>query len=466
VGWDVGKLNALKVKGLKAPGRYGDGGGLWLQVRDADHRSWCFRFTFGGKAREMGLGPVDDVPLADARDLAREARGLVRVGVDPIARRRDAKASARSTGMTFGEVGDLYIASHRDSWRNAKHAAQWRTTLDTYALSLKPMAVARVDTEAVIKVIGPIWRSKPETASRVRGRIEAVLDYATSRGWRAGDNPAHWRGHIQNLLSLPPKNIRVKHHAALPWPAIGSFMVQLAGQSGTAARALAFTILTACRTSEVVEARWSEINLAAAIWIVPGSRMKAGREHRVPLSDPALDVLRAMDAERTASADGPVFPRCAPRQAPLDGRHVGFVASNGTGGHHTGGHHGSRLPLHLSRLVRRKHKPFPRVGGGRPGARRPEQSGGRLSAWRPIRQADAADGGLGCVLPPAAKCRWGRSAYAATGVTRARRHRATRAARTGSQPRSAPNPEHGMRPWTRLERRLPRPRRQTSTHRM
>ena len=308
MGWDVSKLNALKVKGLKAPGRYGDGGGLWLQVRDADHRSWCFRFTFGGKAREMGLGPADDVPLADARDLAREARGLVRVGVDPIARRRDAKASARSTGMTFGEVGDLYIASHRDSWRNAKHAAQWRTTLDTYALSLKPMAVARVDTEAVIKVIGPIWRSKPETASRVRGRIEAVLDYATSRGWRAGDNPARWRRHIQNLLSSPAKNIRVKHHAALPWPAIGSFMVQLAGHGCTAARALAFTILTACRTSEAVEARWSEIDLAAAIWIVPGSRMKAGREHRVPLSDPALDVLRAMDAERTANADGPVFP--------------------------------------------------------------------------------------------------------------------------------------------------------------
>jgi len=304
----VGKLNALKVKGLKEAGRYGDGGGLWLQVRDAEHRSWCFRFTFGGKAREMGLGPVDDVPLAAARDLARDARRLVKSGVDPIARRRDAQAAARATGMTFGEVMDLYIAAHRDGWRNPKHAAQWRTTLDTYGAALKPMAVARVDTGAVMKVIEPIWTVKAETASRVRGRIEAVLDYAGSRGWRAGDNPARWRGHVQNLLPSRAKIARVEHHAALPWAAIGTFMADLAGQSGTGARALAFTILTACRTSEAVNARWSEIDLAGAIWTIPGERMKARREHRVPLSGPALDVLRAMDAERIDKADGFVFP--------------------------------------------------------------------------------------------------------------------------------------------------------------
>ncbi len=308
----MGKLNALKVKALRTPGKYGDGGGLWLQVKAADVRSWTVRFTFGGRVREMGVGPVDVVTLAEARELARDARRAVRAGVDPIASRREAKAALRATGMLFGQVADLYIAAHADGWRNAKHAAQWRSTLDAYCVPLKPMAVALVDTGAVMKVLAPIWTVKPETASRVRGRIEAVLDYAAARGWRVGDNPARWRGHVQNLLPSRAKVARVEHHAALPWAEAGAFMADLAGQSGTAARALAFTILTACRTGEAVEARWSEIDLAAAIWIVPGTRMKAGREHRVPLSDPALDVLRAMDAERASRADGYVFPGARP----------------------------------------------------------------------------------------------------------------------------------------------------------
>lgn len=259
----------------------------------------------------MGLGPVDLVTLAEARELARERRKLVLAGVDPIARRRTAQASARSTGMTFAEVAALYIAAHRDGWRNAKHAAQWASTLDTYCAALQAMPVSRVDTGAVMRAIEPIWTAKPETASRVRGRIESVLDYATSRGWRAGDNPARWRGQVQNLLPSRAKVARVQHHAALPWSEVGRFMAELAGQRGVAARALAFTILTACRTSEAVGARWSEVDLLAGAWTIPGRRMKGGRDHRVPLSAPALAVLRDLDASRETRADGFVFPGAA-----------------------------------------------------------------------------------------------------------------------------------------------------------
>ena len=291
----MGKLNAARLRTLTKPGAYGDGAGLYLQVRGPEQRSWRYRFKLNGEAHLMGLGTLADVSLAEARDAAAAARKLVRQGIDPIARRRAERvdAAGRAGLNTFAEVADAYIAAHAASWRNAKHRQQWRNTLDTYARPvLGNLGVAMVDTGAVMRVLEPIWREKPETASRLRGRIELVLDYATARGWRTGDNPARWRGHMDNLLPSRGKIARVEHHAALPWRQIGAFMADLAKQEGVGALALRFAILTAARTGEVIGARWSEIDMPAAVWRVPAGRMKAGREHRVPLSDAALDVLR------------------------------------------------------------------------------------------------------------------------------------------------------------------------------
>ena len=291
----MGKLNAAKLRTLTRPGAFGDGAGLYLQVRGAEQRSWLYRFKLHGKPHLMGLGALADVSLAEARDAAAAARKLVRQGTDPIARRRAERteAAARAGLNTFAEVADAYIAAHAASWRNAKHRQQWRNTLDTYARPvLGNLGVAMVDTGAVMRVLEPIWREKPETASRLRGRIQAVLDYATARGWRTGDNPARWRGHMDNLLPSRSKIARVEHHAALPWREIGAFMADLAKQEGVGALALRFAILTAARTGEVIGACWPEIDMATGVWIVPAQRMKAGREHRVPLSEAALDVLR------------------------------------------------------------------------------------------------------------------------------------------------------------------------------
>jgi integrase len=259
----------------------------------------------------MGLGAFPDVSLAEARDAAAAARKQVRQGVNPIDQRRATRtAVAASAGLnTFAQVADAYIAAHDASWRNAKHRQQWRNTLDTYARPVMGnLGVAVVDTGAVMRVLEPIWREKPETASRLRGRIESVLDYAAARGWRTGDNPARWRGHMDNLLPSRAKISRVEHHAALPWREIGGFMAALAEQEGVAALALRFAILTAARTGEVIGARWSEIDMAAGVWLVPADRMKAGREHRIPLSDAALHVLRELAKLRTnPKVDGFVF---------------------------------------------------------------------------------------------------------------------------------------------------------------
>lgn len=304
----TGKLTTLMVRKLTKPGRYGDGGGLWLQVRDGGRRSWLLRYMLDGRARQMGLGAEADVPLAEARDLAREARKLARSGVDPIEQRRERRRAGQGAGMTFRDVAQLYIAAHEATWRNDKHRAQWTSTLDTYAHPvLGGLPVQAVDTGAVLRVLEPIWREKPETASRLRGRVESVLDYATARGWREGDNPARWRGHLANLLPSRAKVAAVEHHAALPWQEAPAFMARLAGQEGVGARALAFTILTAARTGEALGATWGELDLDAAAWTVPARRMKAGREHRVPLSAPALAVLRAL-RPGDARPDAFVFP--------------------------------------------------------------------------------------------------------------------------------------------------------------
>lgn len=307
VGAMAGKLTAVKVRALTAPGRYGDGRGLWLQVRDAQRRSWLFRFKLHGRERAMGLGAVEDVSLADAREQADVCRKLLRQGIDPIEHRIAERAAkvAVTRAITFREVANRYIEAHKAGWRNAKHVDQWRNTLATYAFPVfGDTPVAAVDTGAVVRVLEPIWSKKTETASRLRGRIENVLDYAVARGWRQ-ENPARWRGHLQKLLPARSKVQRVEHHAALPWRQMGAFMATLREQDGVAARALEFAILTAARTGEVIGARWEELN--GDVWTVPGERMKAGREHRVPLSPAALAVLTAIESAR-GLAGSFVFP--------------------------------------------------------------------------------------------------------------------------------------------------------------
>ena len=317
----MARLTALKVRSLVQPGRYGDGDGLWLQVRDANSRSWLFRYTRHGHARQMGLGPLSDVTLADAREAARAARKMLRDGSDPLLTRRQAAEASRAAekASSFQTVAGLYIAAHEGTWKNPKHRAQWRATLETYAFpAFGSLPVAEIGTGHVMKALDPIWRTKPETATRLRGRIESVLDYATARGWRSGDNPARWRGHLANLLPARNKVASVKHHAALPWTEIGGFMSSLRAQVGTAARALEFIVLTATRTGEALGARWSEIDMAGQAWTVRAERMKAGREHRVPLSPAALELLRALPSPEAGADDAFVFPGARPDR-PLSG---------------------------------------------------------------------------------------------------------------------------------------------------
>jgi integrase len=315
-----GKLTALKVKNLTAPGRYGDGGGLWFQVRDANHRSWLYRYAMEGRQRQMGLGPFPDVSLAEAREGAAKYRANVRQGVDPIEERRKTKAEkAGTSATTFRQCADKYISVHEAAWRNAKHRWQWRQTIDLACEEIGKTPISAIGTGDVLRVLEPIWRTKTETASRLRGRIEAVIDYATAHGWRTGDNPARWRGHLAKLLPPPHKIAKIAHLAALPWQEVGGFMAELRDVDGVAARALEFTILTAARSGEVVGARWAEIDLQAAVWTIPAARMKAEREHRVPLSDAALNVLNALAPLRDGQ-ESPIFPGRAGK--PLSGEAI------------------------------------------------------------------------------------------------------------------------------------------------
>jgi integrase len=307
------KLTALEVARAKKPGLYGDGKGLALRIgRSAAAKSWVFRYMLDGRAREMGLGALSDVSLAEARARAREYRKMLKDDEnpkDPIEARRErrqARRIERASAMTFRDCAERYIAAQRTGWRNPKHAAQWPATLAAYVYPVfGSLPVQAVDVGLVMKALEPIWTAKPETASRVRGRIESVLDWATARGHRAGENPARWRGHLDNLLPRRSKVRRVEHHAALPYAEIGPFMAELRQQEGIAARSLELAILTAARTGEVIGARWAEIDEEARLWVIPGERMKAGREHRVPLSEPALAILRKMAASRESEF---VFP--------------------------------------------------------------------------------------------------------------------------------------------------------------
>lgn len=306
----MGKLTAASVRAAKCPSnsrrpvRVGDGDGLYLQVALGDAKSWLFRYTLRGKAREMGLGPVGDlpdgVPLAKARMLASAARALLQEGKDPIVARRAERAAreqadAEAAERTFRAAAEALVESRRAGWRNAKHGAQWLATLQAYVFPIVgDLPVSEVDTAAVLRVLRPIWERVPETASRVRQRIEAVLDAARVKGWRSGENPARWKGHLAGELPQPRKVKRVVHRPALPWERMGEFMAALADRDGVAAQALRFTILTAARTGEVRGMRWREVDLDAEVWVVPADRMKAGKTHRVPLSPAALTVLEAM----------------------------------------------------------------------------------------------------------------------------------------------------------------------------
>jgi len=278
-------LSARKVE-TATPGKHGDGRGLFLLVKPSGARSWVLRYQVHGRRRDLGLGAYPDVTLLIARERALDARRLIANGEDPIAKKRQAKPK------TFKDAALELIESKRPGWKNAKHAAQWTSTLETYVFpKIGPVQMARVETADVIAALKPIWAEKPETANRVRQRIEAVLDYATALGLRAGDNPARWRGHLDHLLPKPTKVRAVKHHPALPHAEIAGFMGDLSNRTGVGARALAFTILTAARSGETRGMTWSEVDFENQIWTIPAQRMKAGKEHRVPLSDAALAQL-------------------------------------------------------------------------------------------------------------------------------------------------------------------------------
>jgi integrase len=302
------RLKALQVGRLsRKSGLYNDGAGLCLRVTPPSASSWVLRYMLDGRAREMGLGRYPDISLAEARQMAAEARKLKAMGIDPIASRESVRAQGRleaARSVNFRYCAESYIAARKKGWKNAKHADQWAATLETYAMPLMAdLPVQAIDVGMVHKVLDPIWAAKTETASRVRGRIESILDWATVREFRTGDNPARWKGHLENLFPARSKVQKVEHHPALPYAQMGSFMASLKAQERLGALALQFTILTATRTGEAIGARWSEIDLDAGVWTIPGTRMKAGREHRVPLSKAALVILRA----RQKSGDKSVF---------------------------------------------------------------------------------------------------------------------------------------------------------------
>lgn len=295
----INKLTARQVETISKPGRHADGGGLYLVVSpDGAKRKWVLRFMLRGRRRDMGLGSAGKggLTLAQARAAASEARDLIRKGVDPLDQRREEAAAAAAEMQpvakpTFGDMSDALISSLSSQWRNEKHRAQWDMTLREYAKPLRGLPVDEIGTAEVLSVLQPIWKTKPETASRLRGRIERVLNYAKTLGHREGENPALWRGHLANVL---PKRTKLSrgHHPAMPYDQVPEFVQLLRQRDSVSVRALEFTILTAARSGEVYGATWEEVDLEKGLWIIPASRMKAGVQHRVPLSDRAIEILR------------------------------------------------------------------------------------------------------------------------------------------------------------------------------
>jgi integrase len=279
-----------------------DGNGLYLRIGPTGAKSWVLRYMAGRKSHDMGLGSLSLVGLREARERSLQQRRSLRLdGIDPIEKRRAARQAAMieaASAMTFKDCAEAYIAAHKAGWKNPKHAAQWPSTLGTYVYPIfGALPVQAVDVGLVTKAIEPIWAKKPETASRVRGRIESVLDWAKARGYRQGENPARWKGHLDHLLPARREVAVVEQYAALPYAELPAFMADLCQREGTAARALEFAILTAARTGEVLGARWSEIDLEARLWTVPAGRMKAAREHRVPLSQAAISLLGQLEQQ-------------------------------------------------------------------------------------------------------------------------------------------------------------------------
>ena len=310
---EVERLTAIGVARLKKPGYYNDGAGLYLQVSPSGSKSWVFRYKIAKRPREMGLGSLQAFGLADARLRAKGARQLLADGIDPIERRSEVSVAAAvatrkaANALTFGMAADQYIEAHEGSWKNAKHGYQWRQTIDTYAKPvIGDVPVAAVDTDLVLQVLRPIWATKTETATRLRGRMEKVLDWAKALKHRDGDNPAEWRGNLDKLLANPNKIAPVINHPALPYTEIGAFMAQLRALPGVSPLATEFIILTAVRTGEALGARWSEIDMKGRTWTVPAVRMKMGKEHRVPLCDAAIAVLKKVKALTSKSEF--VFP--------------------------------------------------------------------------------------------------------------------------------------------------------------
>jgi integrase len=286
----------------KRPGRYHDGHGLYLQVLSPKSASWILRYQHHGKERMLGLGPVRLIGLKEARERAREQQRKLKIdGIDPVEDRKAKKVErvlAAAKAMSFADCATAYFSQHEAKWRNRKHAAQFLSTLRMYVFPiLGSLPVAAIDTGLVLRCVEPIWSAKTETASRVRGRIESVLDWATVRGYRSGDNPARWKGHLDQVLPARGTIAKVAHHPALPYTELPAFMADLRGRDGIAARALEFTILTAARTGEVIGAQWNEIDTDTKIWTVPAGRTKGSREHRVPLCVQALELLGELYTE-------------------------------------------------------------------------------------------------------------------------------------------------------------------------
>ena len=298
----MGKLTDVMVRKTAQAGLHNDGYGLYLKVTDSGARSWIFRFKTGGRTRDMGLGPYPEISLAEAREKAADARKLTRQGFDPIeARKADGMASK---GMTFDKAAAAYIQAHKAGWRGARTAHRWQSELERYAYpAFGKRDVATVAVDDVLRVLAPIWATKNETASKVRERIEAVLDWAGAKGYRTGVNPAMWRGNLKHLLPARAKVHTVQHHPALPWQELPAFMADLRGRDALAGRALEVTILTACRTSEVLNADRSELN--GDLWVIPAKRMKGQKEHRVPLSTQACTIISSLPC---LAGSGYVFP--------------------------------------------------------------------------------------------------------------------------------------------------------------
>ena len=293
------ELSPLSISRLKEPGLWAVGGvaGLYLHVNDRGARSWILRVVVGDKRRDMGLGGYPDIGVADARQKAREARLKIEQGVDPILLRKQAKSelmALQATDKTFEQAAGEYIKIHADSWSNDKHRKQWESTLAAYAFPVVgKLSLRHIRQEHILKILEPIWTTKTETATRVRGRMESILDWAKVKGLRSGENPAAWKGHLDHMLPAPTRLKKIEHLTAVPVREMPGFMVKLRQAAGIAAQALEFLILTAARSGEVRGITWEEVSLDDALWIVPAERMKMKKEHRVPLSNRAVDILKS-----------------------------------------------------------------------------------------------------------------------------------------------------------------------------